>query len=352
MSKKITPLSEIGLFGLIEHIEKTFPKRNENSLTGIENDAAVVSCSGSKLITAQNLLLEGIHFDLTYYPLRHLGFKAVVSGISDIIATGTKPSQISISLGLSGKMSLEAVELLMEGVATACEKYDLDLVNFRPSSSLTGLSIAVSAIGFASESSPSTRIGARENDLICVTGDLGSAFMGLQLLEREKQVLKETGQKNPDFGGYDYLLERQLKPEARLDLLDQIKNAHLKPTSMALVREGLAAALIRMCKASGTGCNIYENKLPIDHSTNTLGEEMEINPVVAALNGGEDYELLFTISLEDYQRIEKEGKSLKDIFVIGHITPESKGYTLETNAGEEIALKARGWGNEDAESKN
>lgn len=352
MSKKITPLSEIGLFGLIEHIEKTFPKRNDNTKTGIENDAAVLATSGTRLVTAQSQLLEGIHFDLTYFPLRHLGFKAVVSGISDIIATGTKPSQISLTLGLSGKMSLEAVELLMEGVATACQKYDLDLIGFRPSSSLTGLSIAVSAYGFADDSTPKTRFGARENDLICVTGDLGAAFMGLQLLEREKQVMKETGQENPDFGGYDYLLERQLKPEARLGFLEQIQNAELTPTSMSLVREGLAAALIRMCKASETGCNIYENKLPIDHLTNTLGEEMEINPVVAALNGGEDYEILFTISLEDYQRIEKGGKSLKDIFVIGHITPESKGYTLETNAGEEIELKARGWGNEDVENKN
>lgn len=352
MSKKITPLSETGLFGLIERIEKTFPKRNENTITGIENDAAVLTSDGSEIVTSQIQLLEGIHFDLTYFPLRHLGFKAVVSGISDIIATGTKPSQISLSLGLSGKMSLEAVELLMEGVAAACRKYDLDLISFRPSSSLTGLSIAVSAIGFAGESSPNTRSGARENDLICVTGDLGSAFMGLQLLEREKKVMKETGQDNPDFGGYDYLLERQLKPEARLEFLEQIKNAQISPTSMSLVREGLAAALIRMCKASGTGCNIYENKLPIDHTTTTLGEEMEINPVVAALNGGEDYELLFTISLDDYQRIEKGGKSLKDIFVIGHITPGSKGYTLETNAGEEIELKARGWGNETVENQN
>jgi thiamine-monophosphate kinase len=352
MSKKITPLSEIGLFGLIEHIEKTFPKRNDNTKTGIENDAAVLATAGTRLVTAQSQLLEGIHFDLTYFPLRHLGFKAVVSGISDIIATGTKPSQISLTLGLSGKMSLETVELLMEGVATACQKYDLDLIGFRPSSSLTGLSIAVSAYGFTEDSTPKTRFGARENDLICVTGDLGAAFMGLQLLEREKQVMKETGQENPDFGGYDYLLERQLKPEARLGFLEQIQNAELTPTSMSLVREGLAAALIRMCKASETGCNIYENKLPIDHLTNTLGEEMEINPVVAALNGGEDYEILFTISLEDYQRIEKGGKSLKDIFVIGHITPESKGYTLETNAGEEIELKARGWGNEDVENKN
>lgn len=350
MSKTITPLSEVGLFGLIERIEKNFPNRKETTLFGIENDASIVTTDGEELVSSQNLMLEGIHFDLTYYPLRHLGYKAVVAAISDIIAAGAKPSHLNLALGLSGKMSLEAVELLMEGVAMACQKYDLDLTGFRPSSSLTGLSISTSAFGFAPKGKTVSRSGARENDLICVTGDLGAAFMGLQLLEREKKVMKETGQNDPDFAGYDYLLERQLKPEARIELLDQLEEARLTPTSMSLIREGLAAGLLRLCKASGTGCNIYENKVPIDHSTTTLADEMEINPLVAALNGGEDYEILFTISLNDYQIIEKEGKGLKDVFVIGHITPESKGYTLETNAGEEIGLKARGWGNE--EDKN
>ncbi|WP_291857098.1 thiamine-phosphate kinase [Marinilabilia sp.] len=350
MSKTITPLSEVGLFGLIERIEKSFPNRRESTLCGIKNDAAIVATTGEELISSQNLMLEGIHFDLTYYPLRHLGYKAVVAGISDIIAAGARPSHLNLAMGLSGKMSLEAVELLLEGVAMACQKYDLDLTGFRPSSSLTGLSISTSAFGFAPKKKSVTRSGAKENDLICVTGDLGAAFMGLQLLEREKKVMKETGQNDPDFAGYDYLLERQLKPEARIELLTQLEEAKLAPTSMSLVREGLAAALLRLCKASGTGCNIYENKVPIDHSTTTLADEMEFNPLVAALNGGEDYEILFTIPLEDFQKIEKEGKGLQDVFVIGHITPESKGYTLETNAGEEIELKARGWGNE--EDKN
>jgi thiamine-monophosphate kinase len=350
MSKTVTPLSEIGLFGLIEHIEKTFPNRRSNTLCGINNDASITGAEGDELVTAQNLLLEGIHFDLTYYPLRHLGYKAVVAVISDVIAAGVVPTHLNLALGLSSKMSLEAVELLMEGVAMACQKYELDLTGFRPSSSLTGLTISTSAFGFAPKGKTLNRSGAKENDLICVTGDFGAAFMGLQLLEREKQVMKETGQNDPDFGGYDYLLERQLKPEARIELLTQLQEAALAPTSMSLVREGLAAALLRLCKASGTGCSIYENKVPIDHSTSTLAEEMEINPLVAALNGGEDYEMLFTLSLDDYQKIEKEGKGLKDVFVIGHITPESKGYTLETNAGEEIELKARGWGNE--ENKN
>ncbi len=347
MSKSITPLSEIGLFGLIERIEKQFPKNHTSTITGIGNDAAVLSPGGHELVTANAIMLEGIHFDLTYFPLKHLGYKSVISGISDVIASGARPSHVNLSIGLSGKMSLEAVDLFMEGVAMACERYNLDMTGFRPSSSLTGLTIAVTAYGFAPANHIYQRSGANENDLICVTGDLGAAFMGLQLLEREKRVLKETGEKNPDFGHNDYLLERQLKPEARIEALDKLDQAEIRPTSMTLVREGLAAALIRMSKSSGVGCSVYENKIPIDHTTTTLAEEMELNPLVAALNGGEDYELLFTISLEDYKAIEKGQKKLQDIFLIGHITPETKGYTLETNAGQEIELKARGWGKDD-----
>lgn len=347
MSNSVTPLSEIGLFGLIERVDKKFPARSDKTIHGIGNDAAVLAPRGQELVAAQAILLEGIHFDLTYFPLKHLGYKAVISAISDVIATGARPTHISLALGLSSKMSLERVDLLMEGVALAREKYNLDLVGFRPSSSLTGLSLAISAHGLESSEKLFKRAGARVNDLICVSGDLGAAFMGLQLLEREKKVMKDTGQTTPDFGGYDYLLERQLKPEARLEVLDQIETAGITPTSMSLVREGLAASLIRLCQASGTGCNIYEDKIPIDHTTTSLGDEMGLNPMVAALNGGEDFELLFTISLDDYQKIEQGGKLLKDIFVIGHITESGKGYTLETNAGEEIELKARGWGQED-----
>lgn len=346
MSNSVTPLSEIGLFGLIERVGEKFAAQNDQTLCGIGNDAAVLAPGGKELVTAQAILLEGIHFDLTYFPLKHLGYKAVVSAISDVIASGARASHISLALGLSSKMSLEWVDLLMEGIALACEKYHLDLVGFRPSSSLTGLSLAVCAHGFQSGEKIYKRAGARENDLICVSGDLGAAFMGLQLLEREKKVMNETGQANPDFGNYDYLLERQLKPEARLEVLNQIENAEITPSSMSLVREGLAASLIRLCKVSKTGCNIYEDKVPIDHTTTSLGDEMGLNPMVAALNGGEDFELLFTISLEDYQKIEQSGKPLKDVFVIGHITKAQKGYTLETNAGEEIELKARGWGQE------
>ncbi|MFO8000024.1 MAG: thiamine-phosphate kinase [Marinilabilia sp.] len=350
MSKSITPLSEIGLFGLIERIGDKFPGGHSGTICSTDNDAAVLAVENKALVTSNILMLEGIHFDLTYFPLKHLGYKSVISAISDVIATGARPSHISLSLGLSSKISLEAVDLFMEGVALACEKYNLDLAGFRPSSSLTGVTISATAYGFAQENGVYKRSGAGENDLICVTGDLGAAYMGLQLLEREKKVMTETGEKNPDFGNYDYLLERQLKPEARIETLEKLQKAGIRPTSMTLIRESMAASLIRMCKSSGTGCNVYENKIPIDHTTTSLGEEMELNPLVAALNGGEDYELLFTISLNDYQTIEQGGKALKDVFLIGHITPASKGYTLETNAGEEITLKARGWGKEDDDS--
>ncbi|SFE14585.1 thiamine-phosphate kinase [Thermophagus xiamenensis] len=348
MSKTITPLSEVGLFGLMERYEKTFSShRRSMTIKGLENDAAIISQENASLITGQNILLEGIHFDLTYFPLKHLGYKSVVSAISEIIATGSRPSHISLALGLSGKMSLEAVDQFMEGVKTACDKYNLDLIGFKPSSSLTGMTISVTAYGFSKSSKPISRSGAKETDLLCVTGDLGSAFMGLQLLEREKKVLKETGEAMPDFGSYDYLLERQIKPEARIELLEQLEATSIRPTSMCLIREGLAPSLIRLCKSSKVGCIIFENKIPIDHTTSTLCDEMEFNPLVAALNGGEDYELLFTLSLDDYQKVEDAKDKLNNVFLIGHIWPESKGYILETNAGQEIPLKARGWGKED-----
>lgn len=344
MSNSITPLSELGLFGLIEKIAQRFPAQQASTVVGIGQDAAVLQPGGHQVVTSSHLMLEGIHFDLTYFPLPHLGYKAVVAGISDIIATGARPSQISISLGVSGKISLQAVELLMDGVALACEKYHLDLVGFRPTSSLTGLSIGVTAIGFGSKEALFSRHTAKPNDLICVTGDLGAAYMGLQLLEREKKILSDTSQEKPDFGSFEYLLQRQLRPEARLNTLDQIRESGLCPTSMTLVRESLAASLLHICKASDTGCQVYESKIPLDHTTIALGEEMSINPMVAALNGGEDYELLFTLSLNDYEKVIKKSQ-LKEVFVIGHLTETGKGYTFETNAGEEVPLQAQGWGN-------
>ncbi|MGQ1890377.1 thiamine-phosphate kinase [Thermophagus sp. OGC60D27] len=344
MSKSITPLSEIGLFGLMDRYEKIFPKQQSGTIKGMENDAAIIDAGSTSLVTGQTMLLEGIHFDLTYFPLKHLGYKSVISAISEVIASGCRPTQITISLGLSGKMSLEAVDQLMEGVKMACDKYNIDLIGFKPSSSLTGLTISVTAYGISPKDKPLSRAGALENDILCVTGDLGSAFMGLQLLEREKKVLNETAEAMPDFGSYDYLLERQLKPEARIELLKQLEETGIWPTSMILIRESLAAALIRLCQTSKVGCTIYENKIPIDHTTSTLCDEMEFNPMVAALNGGEDYEILFSLSLDDYKKVEEAGNQLNNVFLIGYVCPATKGYTLETNAGQEIPLKARGWG--------
>lgn len=343
MNSDVTPLSDIGVFGLIDHISKRFSLNHATSEQGIGADASVLNPGSRRVITDNILLLEGIHFDLTYFPLRHLGYKGVVSAISGIIATGTQPSQLSLSLGLSGKMSLQAVEQIMEGVAMACKNFNIDLIGFRPVSSLTGLSLAFTAYGMAEEEALLSRNGGQPNNLICVTGDLGAAYMGLQLLEREKKVLKETGQQQPDFGPNDYLLQRQLMPEARLDALKQLIQSGLRPTSMTLVRESLAASLLHICKASGTGCHIYEAKIPIDHATISLAEEMMMNPLVAALNGGEDYELLFTLSLDDYQKLENE-PHLKEVFLIGHLTEAGKAYTLETNAGQEVPLEAQGWG--------
>ncbi len=343
MSNSITTLSEIGLFGLIDHIAQRFPARLSSTLKGIGGDASALNPEGGLVVTNDHLMLEGIHFDLTYFPLKHLGYKAVVAAISGVAVSGAQPSQLSISMGLSSKISLQAVELLMEGVALACEKYHLDLVQFRPTSSLTGLTIAVTAYGFAGEEALYSRNIGHSNDLICVTGDLGAAYMGLQLLEREKKVMEETGHDKPDFGTYEYLLQRQLKPEVPMHVLYQLNKSHLHPTSMTVVRESLAASLMLLCKASNTGCYVYENKIPIDHSTIALAEEIQLNPLVAALHGGEDYELLFTISLNDYQRVEEEA-SLKEVFLIGHLTDAGKGYILETNAGEEVPLKAQGWG--------
>ena len=344
MSNSITPLSEVGLFGLIDRYEKKFSPKHKTTLVGLENDAAVIGTDTTSFVTGQILLLEGIHFDLTYFPLKHLGYKSVISAISEIIASGCQPTQIGMALGLSAKMSLEAVDLLMDGVKLACDKYDVDLITFKPSSSLTGLTLSVTAYGINKEGKTLSRAGAQENDILCVTGDLGSAFMGLQLLEREKKVLKETGESTPDFGSYDYLLERQLKPEARIELLNQLKEAKVEPTSMILIRESLAATLMRLCKTSKVGCTIYENKIPIDHATSSICEEMDFNPLMAALNGGEDYEILFSLSLEDYKKVEEARNKLNNVFVIGYICPESKGYSLETNAGQEIPLKTRGWG--------
>jgi thiamine-monophosphate kinase len=341
--QKGTQLATLGEFGLINHLSEKVKIKHKSTIKGIGDDAAVIDSSKGKMVITTDLLLEGIHFDLVYTPLKHLGYKAVVVNLSDVYAMNAEPRQITVSVGLSSKMSLEAVDELYEGILMACETYNVDLVGGDTSTSLTGLTICITAIGVAQDKKIVYRNGAKPNDLICVTGNLGGAYMGLQLLEREKKVHLNNPDIQPDFAGYDYILERQLKPEARKDVIEFLEKIKVVPNSMIDISDGLSSELLHICTQSNMGCRIYEDKVPIDHTTSLLGDEMEINPLVAALNGGEDYELLFTISLEDYEKFQGDHKI--DIFTIGHITDVTKGRCLVTNAGQEVDLKAQGWSN-------
>lgn len=340
---KGTELGTLGEFGLIDHLAKNIKIHHSETLKGIGDDAAVIDCTGHRMVITTDLLLEGIHFDLTYTPLKHLGYKSVVVNLSDVYAMNARPRQITVSLGLSSKMDLEAVEELYAGIHMACEKYNVDLVGGDTSTSLTGLTICITAIGRVENHNEVYRNGARPNDLLCVSGDLGGAYMGLQLLEREKRVFRDNPAAQPDFSGYDYVLERQLKPEARKEIVDFFEKVGIKPTSMIDISDGLSSEALHLCKQSGTGCRIYEDKIPIDPTTSMLAEEMHLNPLVAALNGGEDYELLFTISLADYEKL--HGNHDVKVFAIGHMTDASKGCALITTAGQEVELSAQGWSN-------
>jgi thiamine-monophosphate kinase len=339
-----TPLSELGLFGLIEHIQKQFKPFGKSTLTGTGEDAAVIRSDGTGVFGA-SMLLEGIHFDLVYSPLQHLGYKAVVVAISDILAMNGRPEQIVVNLGLSNKMVLESVEALMGGVMAACEDYKIDIAGFKPSASLTGLTISVSVTGTVNKNNMTLRSSAKPTDIICVSGDLGAALMGLHILEREKRVLKSSGTQEPQFGNNDYVLKRQLKPEARIDIIDKLKEKGIQPTAMTCIKEGLATALLLICKASGTGCRIYENKIPLHQITLKAAQEMNFNPLVAALNGGEDYELLFTISISDY---EKHKDNLPEtLAIVGYIAESDKACRIITTADQEVDIKAQGWGNKE-----
>ena len=333
-----TELSELGEFGLIDFIKENIKLKNPESLEGIGDDAAVID---NKLLTVvtTDLLLENIHFDLSYCPLKHLGYKAVVVNVSDIYAMNAEPKQIVICLGLSNRISLDAIEELYEGIRLACDMYGVDLVGGDTSSSASGLVISVTAIGAAKKEDLVYRDGASINDLICVTGDLGAAYMGLQLLQREKQVYLETPTVQPDLMGYDYLLERQLKPEARKDIIGQLKELNIKPTSMIDISDGLSSELLHLCTQSKVGCQIYEEKIPIDHLTRELAIEFGMDATTAAMNGGEDYELLFTIPLSDYEKI----KDRSEISIIGHITDENSGYAFVDKQDNVHPLTAQGW---------
>jgi thiamine-monophosphate kinase len=338
--RKRTEIAELGEFGLIDHLTKDFTPSNKTTLRGVGDDAAVVAAGrDAGLVISTDSLLEGIDFDLTYFPLKHLGYKAVTVCVSDILAMNAKPEQIIISLGVSSKIPVEALEDLYEGMAFACKELGVDLVGGDTSASMTGLVINITAIGRAKRKAISYRSGAQFNDLICITGNLGAAYMGLQLLEREKRVLANVENPEPQFKGYEYLLQSYLKPRARKDIIDLLAEEKIVPTSMIDLSDGLASEVLQICKASKCGARIYLDRIPIAKQTTQLAEEMHLDPVVAALNGGEDYELMFTVPLAMQEQVMRLGV----VDVVGHITRESTGAYLVTPDGSDIKLKAQGF---------
>ena len=336
-----TEIATLGEFGLIRHLTEGIELKNESSRYGIGDDAAVLSYpEGREVLMTTDLLLEGVHFDLTYVPLKHLGYKSAVVNFSDIYAMNGTPRQITVSLGLSKRFSVEDMEALYAGIRLACEEYGVDIVGGDTTSSLTGLTISITCIGDVERGKAVYRNGAHETDLVCVSGDLGAAYMGLQLLEREKLALKDAdGDVQPDFAGREYLLERQLKPEARRDIIQKLREAGIQPTAMMDISDGLSSELLHICTQSKVGCRIYEEHIPLDYQTAVMAEELNMNVTTCALNGGEDYELLFTVPIADHEKVaEMEGVKL-----IGHITKPELGCALITRGGQEFELKAQGW---------
>jgi len=339
-----TEISSLGEFGLIRHLTDKMQMRQPSTIKGVGDDAAVMKYGNKRVLMTTDLLLEGVHFNLEYVPLKHLGYKAAVVNFSDIYAMNATPTQITVSLGISSRFSLEDIEELYSGIRLACECYGVDLVGGDTSASMTGLCISITCLGRADEKDIVYRNGAKENDLICVSGNLGTAYMGLQLLERENyatrgQLKDKNGDEIKAFEGREYLLERQLKPEARRDIIEQLRKAGIRPTAMMDVSDGLSSEIMHICHQSGTGCAIYEDKIPIDIQAAEVAEEMNLNIVTCALNGGEDYELLFTCDLKDYEKL----LPLEDVYIIGHITKPGYGTMLVGRNGEELALKAQGW---------
>lgn len=340
MSKQ-TPISDLGEFGLIDHLTKEFQLKNSSTQKGVGDDAAVIQYNNKETVLTTDLLLEGIHFDLTYVPLKHLGYKAVVVNVSDIYAMNAQPKQITVSLGLSAKMSVEALEQLYAGIYLACEEYGVDLVGGDTSASMTGLTLSITCIGEGEKEKLSYRNGAKNTDLICVSGDLGAAFMGLQLLEREKKVIGKEKELTPDFSGFEYILQRQLKPEARKDIIQQLADENIVPTSMIDISDGLSSELMHIGKQSNVGTRIYEERIPIDFQTAKMAEELNLNLYTAALNGGEDYELLFTVPVSDHDKLIK----YQNIKIIGYVTKPGDGHAMISKSGAEIELNAQGWTN-------
>lgn len=336
---KRTEISSLGEFGLIERITKDIAPINKESAKGIGDDAAILQFSDNdEVLVSSDMFMEGVHFDLAYFPLKHLGYKAVIAGISDIYAMNGTPKQVTVSIALSRKFCIEDIEELYAGIRLACGQYGVDIVGGDTTSSLTGLAIGITAIGTAPKGTAVKRNGAKETDLICVTGNLGAAYMGLQLLEREK-IATDGKDIQPDFQGKEYILERQLKPEARKEVIEKLREEGVRPTAMIDVSDGLSSELMHICKQSGTGCRIYEERIPIDYQTAIMAEELNMNVITCALNGGEDFELLFTVPIADHEKV----AAMKDVRVIGHIVSDSMGLALITRDGAEMELKAQGW---------
>ena len=337
---KRTEISSLGEFGFVERLTKDITTTNKETVKGIGDDAAILQFSNEEeeVLITTDLFMEGVHFDLTYFPLKHLGYKVVVANISDIYAMNGTPKQITVSLGISRKFCIEDIEELYSGIRLACEQYGVDIVGGDTTSSLTGLAISITATGTATKGTAVRRSTAKETDLICVTGNLGAAYMGLQLLEREK--IATAGQDmQPDFAGKEYILERQLKPEARKEVIEKLRSENIKPTAMMDISDGLASELMHICRQSGVGCRIYEERIPIDYQTAVMAEELNLNVITCALGGGEDYELLFTVPIADHEKV----AAMKDVRVIGHIVSDSMGLALITRDGVEMELKAQGW---------
>ena len=334
-----TEISSLGEFGLIDHLTSDFKVKNPSTLKGVGDDCAVIDYDGKHTLVTTDLLLEGIHFDLTYTPLKHLGYKAVAVNLSDVYAMNGTPRQITVSLGISKRFTVEHINELYSGIYAACEKYGVDLVGGDTSASVTGLLISITCLGEAQEGDIVYRDGAHDTDLICVSGDLGAAYMGLQLLERAR--VASAGQKDfqPAFAGREYLLERQIKPEPRADVIAEMRELGIRPTALMDVSDGLSSELLHICKESGVGCRVYENRIPIDYQTAVMAEELNMNLVTAAMNGGEDYELLFTVPLTDHEKVEQ----MKTARLIGRITKPELGAYMVTRDDAEMEIRAQGW---------
>lgn len=332
-------ISSLGEFGLIKHLTSKVELKNSSSIKGIGDDAAILDYKEKQTLVTTDLLLEGIHFDLVYVPLKHLGYKSAIVNFSDIYAMNGRPKQITISIGLSKRFSVEDLDEFYAGVLLACDEHGVDLVGGDTSASLTGLCISITCLGEGEKGKVVCRDGAKENDLICVSGNLGAAYMGLQLLEREKTVFSGNVDAQPDFAGKEYILQRQLRPEARKDIVEKLGEKNIIPTSMIDISDGLSSELMHICSQSKIGCRIYEDKIPIDYQTAIMAEEFNMNLVTAALNGGEDYELLFTVPLD----LHDEVASIQDVRIIGYVCKEDMGLCLITRDEQEFSLKAQGW---------